>query len=840
MENTQPLIDGETHETPDEHFEIDASVVFQLGESLITDSIQALMELVKNSYDADATYCKVTILTSPVSASSSPFVGALGSVVVEDDGTGMTLDSVRSGWLTISNSGKRSLKRRAGTTVKGRTPLGDKGLGRLGTQRLGENLEMTTRTADAAVQQHVWFSWKQFTDQRVLSQVAIQRKEETPSFRKGTRLTISGLRDINTWTEAIHDLETRLSQMISPYEDARDFKVYANLNGTDLELLAISSKLRDAAQLRYSFEFDGSVLSITGEARLNYIRPESATTQDEKAEFRTLIEDDNGEGFYTFLSNKKQSRDYQLTRLTKAGWFASFKTSIELQSLDKAALIGEAKANPGPFRGEVDFFSLSSEAGADQEIYNTTHEYRQTIARLSGIKVYRDGFGIPVPSDWLGLGKQWTKAKSYYTLKPQNTLGYIAISAKSNDQLQEKTDREGFTDNPAYRNFIDLLGKFIAFTGNAQQFLRRGYNDYKRDTLKATANVTPETTPEQLSKSIGTFLAKAAGHRTAVQQSALRLTQAVRNADAALMTPMEDGTNPFALENIRELIAELREESTQAARVMLEAQLYLDDAANKSRTSEVLVAQISELREQIQQVYEIISLGLTAEALSHEVNNVLMQLNERTKVTGRLLRGTGSKDVRLFTYLEYVESAVAALRRQMIFLEPTLRYAREKREIFDIADLTKELQQHYTMHFLQSPIALTVSQKRTKAAFRIKMNRGKLIQVLDNLVINSEYWLKEAIRSGGSPRGSITIEIETPYIRLSDSGPGIDPAIEHSLFEPFVSTKGKGRGRGLGLYVAQQLLRAEDCDIRLTSRRNIKGRHNEFELDLSGVLTDER
>jgi hypothetical protein len=47
-----------------EHFEIDASVVFQLGESLITDAIQALMELVKNSYDADASYCKVVISTT--------------------------------------------------------------------------------------------------------------------------------------------------------------------------------------------------------------------------------------------------------------------------------------------------------------------------------------------------------------------------------------------------------------------------------------------------------------------------------------------------------------------------------------------------------------------------------------------------------------------------------------------------------------------------------------------------------------------------------------------------------------------------------------------------------
>lgn len=820
-----------------EHFEIDASVVFQLGESLITDSIQALMELVKNSYDADASFCRVSISTMPA-PDESPFRDSMGTISIEDDGVGMTLDTIRTGWLTISNSAKRQAKRRKETTAKGRTPLGDKGLGRLGTQRLGQNLQMITRTADSPVEQRVWFSWKQFSDQRVLSDVSVTREEKPPTFRRGTRLVVSDLRDISTWTEEVNELETRLSSMISPYEEARDFSVFASLNGTDLELLSVSAKLRETAQLRYSLNFDGSSLTVTGHARLNYIRPESAATTDDKAEFKTLIEDDQGEAYFEYLKAKKQAEGYQLARSVLPGWYVSFQTSIDLSSMDKVALIDGVYANPGPFKGAVDFFSLSSEAGVDQSIYTTTEEYRRTISRLSGIRVYRDGFGIPVPSDWLGLGKQWTKAKSYYTLKPQNTLGYIALTARDNGQLQEKTDREGFTDNPYYRNFADLLGKFIEFTGNAQQFLRRGYNDYRRAQLKKAANIPPEATPEELSRGIGIFLSKAASHKMNVQQSALRLTQAIRDADVILDPNSEEG-RLASPEHLRAHAAALREQSNNAAEVMREAEVYLDAAAGRSAEGGVIASQIAELREQIQQVYEIIGLGLTAEALSHEVNNVLMQLNDRTKVTGRMLRTSGSKDARLFSYLEYVESSVAALRRQMIFLEPTLRYAREKREVLDLALVAKELQQHYTLHFIQMPIAVTVDQKRSKRPFRIKMNRGKLIQILDNLVINSEYWLKEAIRSGIAARGNIIIEIEAPYIRVSDTGPGIDPAVEHTLFEPFISMKGKGRGRGLGLYVAQQLLRAEGCDIRLTGRRNAAGKRTEFEIDLTGVLTDE-
>ncbi len=195
-----------------EHFEIDASVVFQLGESLITDAVSALMELVKNSYDADATFCKVAVSTAAIEDPASAFKGALGSITIEDDGSGMDLEAIRSGWLTISNSGKKILKTQSRTTGRGRTPLGDKGLGRLGTQRLGSNLEMITLTSGVPLQQRVWFSWKDFAAQRVLSEVLVHREQEKPTRTRGTTLIISGLRDLEIWrTSGKTDLGTQLS-----------------------------------------------------------------------------------------------------------------------------------------------------------------------------------------------------------------------------------------------------------------------------------------------------------------------------------------------------------------------------------------------------------------------------------------------------------------------------------------------------------------------------------------------------------------------------------------------------------------------------------------------------
>ncbi|HYW86056.1 MAG TPA: ATP-binding protein, partial [Spirochaetia bacterium] len=122
------------------HFEIDSWVVFQLGEQLVTDMVQALVELVKNCYDADATYAKVAIHTGESPGEGFHYSDARGYLVIEDNGTGMPLDRIRDGWLFISSSHKREFKAERRMTPKGRTPLGDKGLGRLCTQRLGTNI----------------------------------------------------------------------------------------------------------------------------------------------------------------------------------------------------------------------------------------------------------------------------------------------------------------------------------------------------------------------------------------------------------------------------------------------------------------------------------------------------------------------------------------------------------------------------------------------------------------------------------------------------------------------------------------------------------------------------
>jgi len=118
---------------PQPRIEVHPDVLFDLGDRLISDEITALVELVKNSYDGDATWVRVVVNTdTEVDPDSFYRGGPSGLVVIEDDGVGMSREDIEDGWLLVASSRKRRTKDRHERTPRfDRTPLGDKGLGRL-------------------------------------------------------------------------------------------------------------------------------------------------------------------------------------------------------------------------------------------------------------------------------------------------------------------------------------------------------------------------------------------------------------------------------------------------------------------------------------------------------------------------------------------------------------------------------------------------------------------------------------------------------------------------------------------------------------------------------------
>ena len=117
-----------------EHLRFSPDILRRLGEELVPQIEQGIVELVRNSYDADAVNCRVEL----------EGVDKLGGTLrIEDDGLGMDHDAIRSGWLILGRSNKpgRSI------TALGRRPVGEKGLGRLAALRMGRRVTLSTRPA---------------------------------------------------------------------------------------------------------------------------------------------------------------------------------------------------------------------------------------------------------------------------------------------------------------------------------------------------------------------------------------------------------------------------------------------------------------------------------------------------------------------------------------------------------------------------------------------------------------------------------------------------------------------------------------------------------------------
>jgi len=841
-------------------FEIDASVVYELGEKLISDEVQALVELVKNSYDADASYANVTVEAEELVGDNSPnFSQSRGYIIIEDDGIGMDWNDIERGWLTISASPKREMKARGRTTKKGRTPLGDKGLGRLGSQRLGQKIEIWTSEEDSNVEYYVGVDWGDFRDS-VLSKVPVHFEEqEKERSRKGTRIVISGLRSPEKWKGARRDeLVSKLAQLLFPFEELRPFDVFLTVNGARMDLDRISKSVFDVADARFTFSFDGHKLHIEGKYRLSILL---ATTKGEhaKQQFQRLVAPDQGADFYVYLTETYLAQDGSrsipgLKWEDELGWFVSFEQDHSLEDLGDVELVTalslgassserELKgktANPGPLHGVIySFKRKGTDLSAISDVFNVQSEFSKYVDRHSGIRVFRNGFGIRPfgldGNDWLQLGSGWTSAISYYGLRPKNAVGYVALTARDNSKLEEATDREGFVESAYSRNFYLLMREVVKSITLANTNLRRGYNEYARLKAEQELGITSQSVSEiftqmrdtsSASRELETRVAKTRDSLESVYTQVKTLTQAIE-ATPLFHTEQEREVAPL----LQEIEGTLRE----AAFILRQVETMLSQAKQLGEIVDVLEPDLEHLREELEMFSELAGLGMTAEALSHEMSIIADGLAARTRNLLAKFKRRKSPDSQMVAYTEHVHTAVGRMRKQLGHLDPSMRYVRERRDKIEMRAFFENICDFYSERLARNNIEMVIEEPFED--FTILMNKGKLTQVIDNLVLNSEYWLKEDLRKSHISTAKVLIRAKAPVIEIYDTGRGVAPSVEHYLFQPFVTMK--PQGRGLGLFIARQLLNSSGCLISLLPERNQFDRRYIFRVDFRGAVVNE-
>jgi len=210
-------------------FKFSPEILVRLGEELVPNATDGLLELVKNAYDADASKCTIKITAS--------------SVRIEDDGDGMTGDDIVAGWLLIGGSRKDTAK----PTEKGRIPAGNKGLGRLAALRLGTLVTLTSRPrTQLGKEYHIRIDWNRVDKAAYVEEEVFKITANSTTKGPGTEIFLDGLKQPFSDDEVAH-LSRSLVLLSDPFKNKAGFYPSVKAEGfKELAKLAKADYFDDA------------------------------------------------------------------------------------------------------------------------------------------------------------------------------------------------------------------------------------------------------------------------------------------------------------------------------------------------------------------------------------------------------------------------------------------------------------------------------------------------------------------------------------------------------------------------------------------------------------------
>ncbi|HRG18424.1 MAG TPA: sensor histidine kinase [Flavobacterium lutivivi] len=393
-----------------QRFVIDAKTLIHLGRDSIKDHTTALIELVKNSYDADAYNVDVEISNDIIR--------------ISDNGFGMDRNQIVNNWLRIGFSGKRESK----VSNLGRRKTGEKGIGRISADRLGANLELLSKTEDANII-GLKVNWDDFdVEGKDVSDIDVEIFEpnsinippkDNSESKSGTEIIIKNIRQ--PWSKSnIENLYNELSTLTSPFQEAKDFTINLQSEIAPEFSKPVNSKYYEAAEVEVVTIFDGTD-EVYYQIKDKYSKTDIVDTID----------------LTTFYS--KIQRDF----------------------------VGELKCGPIEVRLLFYLRESSSIVGTDFKL----SDLRNFLDNNYGVKIYRDNiavkpYGFPKAQlgfDWLQIGEEKAKNPAgigrglEYTVSPNQLVGAVFISRDNNNLLRDSAAREGLVESEGFFDMKEFV-----------------------------------------------------------------------------------------------------------------------------------------------------------------------------------------------------------------------------------------------------------------------------------------------------------------------------------------------------------------------------------------------
>lgn len=481
-----------------------ARIVRTIGDQLISGPEAALIELVKNAYDADSP--SVTIKITPPQYGN--WEKEHSQILVSDTGHGMSTSDLLEKWLEPATNDKVDRKT---SPSKHRKMLGAKGVGRFATARLGKILKLKSTVTDNEgnlTSSLMKVDWRLFEEAKYLDEVDIEIHQICPDSATGVTLEITELKD--AWTEKkLIALIRELRRIASPlYSSKTDFKIFLDIseftstvhgfNGQDLLLNPFDKKSHK--------DLENEVIPLSLENIYHYML---------EGEFSP-----DGAFSGNFINQRGDRKKHQLI-------LPATKISLEEDSC------GSVKVKLNIYDREGD---------AIQELFSGLGfgalgriDSRKLLNENIGIGIYRDGFRIrpygDAETDWLELERMRVQNPSK-KLGLNQLAGTVTIDDESFSGLIERSSREGLEHNGSFSRLKRLIAELLSHVEAIRQDFRERAG-ISRKTVGGTSTVHNNSNMEATAKAISEL---PSAYREKVEKAFIKETTALKTAIEELET----------------------------------------------------------------------------------------------------------------------------------------------------------------------------------------------------------------------------------------------------------------------------------------------------------------
>lgn len=429
------------------YFEPYARLLTMLSEQLIKNEVVALTEVVKNAYDADSPWVKITF----ENFNSNMVASKKSRIIIEDAGCGMSESTLKNDFINPASAHKKIEKEAGNTTPMGRIYQGEKGIGRFSLFKLGKKITVITKTAEDIKARRLELDLSIYEDEFIKENNEQYKLSEIPIWYSES--------DDTDFTEKIfldNSLRKRLNKgtiiIIEELNDNWGKNKFDKLKG---ELFSLISNVYGEDFGIYFFDGNTFVptIEITEKKTLENIIEQKAVLNVEGTY------EESGRKYVFTINGKDKVVELSDKTISGLSLFRDFKKSIE----DRNLSFDDYVTTCGNFKFKFYVF--------DPDKKNTRTKYKMTdedweIVKKNRVFLYRDGIRVfpygSVKDDWLQVDTIRGTKRASAMFSNDQVVGYIDITYKGNPNLKDKTNREGLLEvGESYSDFLSIIQIFL-------------------------------------------------------------------------------------------------------------------------------------------------------------------------------------------------------------------------------------------------------------------------------------------------------------------------------------------------------------------------------------------